>query len=116
MTNEIIMVNVDQEITDIDSTVVDFGITDNRGRAIGARVRKFIVDSTLNPQSSRLVDQDYLGAVYTADVQVTRDGVVYGASSTYIYIRDFSIGIVESKIQAEVAKVRKRNEKKYCVA
>ena len=114
MTNEIIMVNVDQKITDIDSTVVDFGITDNRGRAIGARVRKFIVDSTLNPQSSRLVDQDYLGAVYTADVQVIRDGVVYGAS--YIYIRDFSIGVVESKIQAAVAKVRKRNEKKYCVA
>ena len=108
MTNEIIIVNVDQEITQFVSAVVDFGITDNRGRAIGARVMTCI------PQSRRLVDQDYLGAVYTAEVQVTRNGVVYGASSTYI--RDFNIDSLESKIQSAVAKVRKRNAKKYCVA
>lgn len=99
------------ETTTTDRRTVDFGITDDRGRAIGALVIFGTETRSADESAHWLVEPETLGAHVTALVRATRNGEPYGASQscTLHPTREAAEAAAEKKLTA----ARKRNAKKF---
>lgn len=71
---------------DVNTEHVDFGLSDSRGRKIGARIRTYRQDRVPAIGSNTLLAPDSLGTGwFVLDVHATRDGKPYGASQATRY-------------------------------
>lgn len=95
----------------ISNELVDFGMRDEKGRAIGARRVISRVEYVAAGEGARSGYNRAPGVWYVVHVQPTRDGEKYGAIGAYDYLRDRDDA--ELVVNVMLQRTRGRYERKY---
>jgi len=95
--------------------LLDFGITDNRGRRIGAKIstgEKVVRSFKELPKDWHRIDRP-AGRYYVCFIQVQRDNVDYGAGQDWRWFRNTALR--DDWIRNHIADMKKRNRAKFGV-
>jgi hypothetical protein len=115
MTNPPSRIRVQKELQIGETEFVDFGIADNKGRAIGMKVTKGLHEITIadaQDSSYYIIDSAFgLGTRPAVNVRTTRNGAGYGAGQGWMTFA--SEENREAYIAKRIAQSRKAYEKKF---